>query len=418
VSGLVLVVLLSFCLVVETSVLGASVPPPEENVWTEIAPMRHERSYFGTAVVDGKIYAIGGIDKQGVKRGGSFGVPFAEVVGAVERYDPQTDTWTDMSPMLTPRCYSIVANSMGKIYCIGGRSTPLGFPLSVNEAYDPVTDSWEKKAALPTPRTDASVCVVNDNIYVMSKIATQSDDGVWSYSDLCEVYDPVEDTWSVYDGPWPKVPSASMVFDNRQYVCDGFWLQIYDFVGDSWMDGPDLPGERHGRGIVAVDGLLYALGGCIETYSFPFYIWNPEMVSSRSAFVYTPFGYGRIAPVVSVLSLEDGMVYDFGDVFLEFVVDHPVVWVGYCLDDGVNVTVGGNVTLSGLSSGRHSVTVFAEDKYGNMGASENITFTVANATRSLDFIGSVVTVATVAVAAVIVCLGLLFLRKHQHKKST
>jgi len=409
VSGLVFVVLLSFCLVAEAPVLGASVSPPEENVWVEIAPMHYARSYFGTVVVDGKIYAIGGLDERYVVGG----TDRHGVIGTVERYNPQTNTWMDMSPMPTPRYRGVIVYSMGKIYCIGGSKTPQGQDLLVNEAYDPITNSWEKKAALPTHRLDMSACVVNGSIYVMGGIITTSDGG--SYSELCEVYDPVDDTWSVYDGPWPEVPSTSLVFDNRQYVCNGLSLQVYDFVGASWMYGPDVPGEFHGRGIVEVDGLLYALGGCTETYSFPFYMWSPERASVRSGFVYTPFGYGRIPPEISILSLKEKDKYDVSNVTLKFSIKQPIVWMGYSLDGQANVTVGGNVSLSGLSSGRHSVRVFAEDKYGNMGASETITFTVANAPQSLVFIGGAV---TAAIVAVVVCLGLLFLRKYQHKKST
>ena len=90
-----------------------------------------------------------------------------------------------------------------------------------------------------------------------------------------------------------------------------------------------------------MDGLLYALGGCNEMYSFPFYMWSPERVPVRSCFVYTPFGYGRVAPVVCVLSLEDGGVYDFSNVTLVVGLKQSVVWVGYSLDGYANVTVDG-----------------------------------------------------------------------------
>ena len=53
-----------------------------------------------------------------------------------------------------------------------------------------------------------------------------------------------------------------------------------------------------------------------------------------------------------------------------------VNWTGYSLDGHQNVTVTGNVTLAGLSSGLHSITVYANDTYGNMGASETVDFTI------------------------------------------
>ena len=102
-------------------------------------------------------------------------------------------------------------------------------------------------------------------------------------------------------------------------------------------------------------------------------------------------------------------MYDFSNVTLVVGLKQSVVWVGYSLDGYANVTVdgGGGVVLSGLSNGRHSVVVFAEDAYGNMGASETITFSVVNAPLSMFFIA--VVVAIVAVVVVVVCVGLLFL---------
>jgi len=40
------------------------------------------------------------------------------------------------------------------------------------------------------------------------------------------------------------------------------------------------------------------------------------------------------------------------------------------------VTISGNITLTALSNGLHNVTVYANDTFGSMGASETISFTV------------------------------------------
>ena len=411
VFGLVFVCLLVCGLFVEVSVLGASVSPPKENTWVSIASMAYPRSYFGT-VVDGIIYAIGGLDARS---------PWW-VTGVVERYDPSANTWRIMSSLPTPRYGCVAVCSMGKIYCIGGSKTSSGDYSGANEVYDPATNQWERKASMPTPRIGASACVVDGCIYVMGgRVATGP--GVLDLP-VCEVYDPLEDAWSVYEEGWPYVSSVSVVFDNKEYVCDGVGLRIHDLVLDSWVDGVNVPLGLHGRGIAEVDGLLYVLGGCTETYGYYFGIIMPEAifverVHSGRVFVYTPFGYGRVAPEISVLSLEEGGRYDFGTpVSLEFSLSQPVVWLGYCLDGQANVTIRGNVTLSGLSSGLHSVRVFAEDKYGNIGASETLAFSVVdsvNASMSMSFI---IAVVTIVVVAVVVCGGLLlFLKKRRCIKS-
>ncbi len=53
-----------------------------------------------------------------------------------------------------------------------------------------------------------------------------------------------------------------------------------------------------------------------------------------------------------------------------------VNWTGYTLDGQQNVTIAGNVTLTGLSGGTHSIVVYFNDTYGNMGASETVAFSV------------------------------------------
>jgi hypothetical protein len=90
----------------------------------------------------------------------------------------------------------------------------------------------------------------------------------------------------------------------------------------------------------------------------------------------THFTVDATPPNVSVLSVENGTL-DASKVQVGFVVDEPVQNVSYVLDEQRNMTVAGNFTLSGLSSGVHSLTVYATDDVGNVGASETINFTVA-----------------------------------------
>ncbi|MDR0470538.1 MAG: hypothetical protein LBH79_02275 [Nitrososphaerota archaeon] len=86
--------------------------------------------------------------------------------------------------------------------------------------------------------------------------------------------------------------------------------------------------------------------------------------------------------------------------------------MGYSLDGQANVTVTGNVTLSELSMGVHAVRVFVEDEYGNVGASDIVTFSVA----SVSF--PVLSVVAVVGVGVVVCACLfLLLRKYRFIKS-
>jgi hypothetical protein len=103
------------------------------------------------------------------------------------------------------------------------------------------------------------------------------------------------------------------------------------------------------------------------------------------------------SPFVSVISPENKN-YNSSSISLVFAVDEPIVWAGYSLDGRENVTFSGNTTISELSNGLHSLIVFANDTFGNMGASEIVSFTVAvpEPFPTTPLIGSVVAVAAVA----------------------
>jgi hypothetical protein len=91
------------------------------------------------------------------------------------------------------------------------------------------------------------------------------------------------------------------------------------------------------------------------------------------------------------------VVYNVSSVPLVFTVSEPTSGIAYCLDGGVNVSVGGNASLSGLEGGRHSLVVFATDRLGNVGASEVRVFDVAGP----SFPVAVVAVAVIGSAAAV-----------------
>jgi hypothetical protein len=57
-----------------------------------------------------------------------------------------------------------------------------------------------------------------------------------------------------------------------------------------------------------------------------------------------------------------------------FTVSETTSWIGYSLDGQMNVTITGNITLSGLSEGSHSLIVYANDTAGNVGHSDSVYF--------------------------------------------
>jgi hypothetical protein len=451
---LVLAFLTSTCIAVKPAISSVNVA---ENTWVSKASMQQARSSLGVAVVNGKIYAIGGKAENGV-------------VGTNEEYDPETNTWTLKRSMPTPRAGFATAVYQNKIYCIGGSNH-----TGVNEVYDPVTDSWENKTSMPTARTGLHANVASDKIYLIGGyVLDNNSDLGFSVSNLNEVYDPVTDSWTTMTSiPTGVSIYASAVVDNKIYFIDGvaqsslsnisrsklnqiydaefdswsvgtpfpstvgfygvagattgvyapkriysldrdFFLSEQPYVGvydperDSWSVGAVVPTNRYGLSVAVLNDKLYAIGGYTEVYSvFP---WEqPTVTFHATNEQYTPFGYGTVAPEIAVVSPEN-KTYTFSNVSLAFAVNKPASWMGYSLDGQDNVTVYGNITLSGLANGLHTVTVYARDEFENIGASETIYFTIE---EPAPFPTIPVAVASVA-AVVVVGVGLvMYFRKRK-----
>ncbi|MEM2099576.1 MAG: kelch repeat-containing protein [Candidatus Bathyarchaeia archaeon] len=374
----------------------------EENSWMIKNAMPTARSGLGVAVVNGKIYAIGG-------DGGC---------NITEEYNPITNTWTTKKSMPTGRSRFAIVAYKNKIYVIGG-VTANGF-TAANEVYDPVTDTWTSKSPLPRGgRAELTASVINGKIYVVGGYYM----GLYLVSSsTLEVYDPETDTWTTKTPMLTAVYScSSAVIDNKMYVVEnafgthmGGLIQIYDAETDSWSYGRALPFSVVGAVAVATTGIfapkrVYVLGSSASANS-SVQVYNPEndtwsfgaqmptlrsylgvavvediifAIGGRSSSntsltvneQYTPWGYGTMPPVLRIISPES-RAYNVSSITLQFTSTKQVSWSGYSLDNAANVTVNETTLLTGLSDGDHSIVVYANDTFGNMGSSNIVYFSV------------------------------------------
>ncbi len=84
-----------------------------------------------------------------------------------------------------------------------------------------------------------------------------------------------------------------------------------------------------------------------------------------------------ITPPWITIHSPQNMTYTTSSVLLIFTIDETWSWIGYSLDNLANVTIIGNTTLTDLAEGSHSIAVYANDTYGNMGTSDKIFFTIS-----------------------------------------
>ncbi|MNW26113.1 N-acetylneuraminate epimerase precursor [compost metagenome] len=131
---------------------------PATNTWSQKASLNVGRRYITSAVLNGKVYAIGGIGGAG-----------PEILSSVEVYDPVNDTWTTTSSMPSERYGLSSAVINNEIYAIGGVTKPsesAGPATAEVNKYDPITETWSTVAPLILPRGLLSAASLNNEIYV------------------------------------------------------------------------------------------------------------------------------------------------------------------------------------------------------------------------------------------------------------
>lgn len=271
---------LAFALIVSFSLSSLLTAETTANgdYWTPMTPMPTARSGLGIAVVEGKIYAIGGQNDA-----------IGTYLGTNEMYDPVKETWTTKASMPTPRRNFAIAVYKGKIYCISGESGydpegSGGIYSEVNEVYDPVTDTWESKASIPTPRYGMCANVVDGEIYVMGGGHHNVYPGN-TCSDKNEAYDPETDTWTVKTAlPTAVLNAASAVIADRICMIGGQagaflggwhdFNQVYYVKNNSWSLAAPVPVgvERAAAGATGgfyATAQIYVFGGYTDTSYLP-----------------------------------------------------------------------------------------------------------------------------------------------------
>jgi hypothetical protein len=115
-------------------------------------------------------------------------------------------------------------------------------------------------------------------------------------------------------------------------------------------------------------------------------------------------------PSIVILSPEN-KTFETTNLPLSFTVNKPMKWAGYSLDGKENITVTGNSTITSLTNGFHSITVYANDSSGKMGTSQTINFTIAKP-ESESF--PIVATAAVLVTSVLAVGLVIYFRKRKH----
>ncbi len=241
-------------------------PTPVARFWQMVASIntpqqRHEHAYVA---VGDAFYLVGGRGQR-----------------PVQKYDPATKTWEDMSaPPFQMHHFQAVSYD-GKIYVMGAFTDgyPDENPIPNIYIFDPETDTWTAGPEIPADRRrgSAGAIVYNNEFYIVAGIQNGHTDGHVTWLDK---YNPATDTWTqLADAPRARDHFQAVVVDDKLYAAAGrrssfatnqvFQLteaavDVYDFATDSWSTLPasaNIPTERAGTAAIALDGKVVVLGG-------------------------------------------------------------------------------------------------------------------------------------------------------------
>lgn len=248
---------------------------PAQDRWRALQPLPEARHHVTLSHVDGLIYAIGGF---------SGGFPDWRAQPTMWVYDLAEGRWSAGVDMPVPRAEGIAAVVDGRIYWIGGRvrvtesATHFNDHIdsALNTVFDPATGRWSVRAAAPTARNSAAAGVIDGKIYVVGgrQFTRNQTPGPIRQSNVStlEVYDPRTDRWETRAPmPAPQAGLGAAVVEGELYVCGGEQLPqrllpecwAYDPTADSWRALPSLRTPRHGIGMAAVGRRIHVFGGAL-----------------------------------------------------------------------------------------------------------------------------------------------------------
>jgi N-acetylneuraminic acid mutarotase len=199
---------------------------PVADEWKELAPMPTRRGAASAGVVNGKIYVTGGANSlPGLTENGIHPARPHNVVATVEEYDPATNTWKMVRPLLLARNHHVAVGAGDKLYVIGGRVGGAFISSASNnvdlvEMYDPAADLWTPRTRMPTARSAIGAGRYNNNILVAG--GEGQDQRFLAAFKAVEAYDTVLNRWEVLPSMLHQRHGlAAAVIGNRFYTVSG-----------------------------------------------------------------------------------------------------------------------------------------------------------------------------------------------------
>ena len=132
---------------------------PDTGTWTQLADAPRIRDHHQAAIVNDKMYVIGGRDTA---------TSLNAVIQPVDVYDFNTSSWSTIPTLLpTGRSGCAVVTFEGEIYVMGGESSQFQSHVEV-EVLNPITNTWRTNPPMNLGRHGIQAVVNANSIYVIA----------------------------------------------------------------------------------------------------------------------------------------------------------------------------------------------------------------------------------------------------------
>ncbi|XP_033745875.1 kelch-like protein 3 [Pecten maximus] len=241
-----------------------------KNQWTHYTNLPQPRFHHGTAIINKKMYLVGGSDPSKSKK---ISVPSNEAF----MYDLETDEWRQIASMATPRMHHVVCSLYGMLYAIGGQDANSRVLNSV-ECYNPKTDRWIFAQSMSVARLGMAAAILDGTIYVVGGYGESVDNrsGLPVLSSV-EVFDPRENAWTSRNNlRMPRCHGNLVSVNGELFLCGGAIrsyttndsvltsvaaIDVYNKRSDIWEHKTDMVLARHFTGSAVIGGKIFIIGG-------------------------------------------------------------------------------------------------------------------------------------------------------------
>jgi len=218
---------------------------PAMNKWENITSMTRARNGAGAAVIGSHLYAIGGRDKSSRHK-------------SCEMFSHESNTWVEIAEMNHGRAGAAVATLHDKIYAVGGRSNDKTYLRSM-EFFDPTTGQWSMCKPMETCRYFFSMAVVDNLMYVIGgNIYNEFDDSDHKPVPV-EIFDPATSQWEILNIKSEGITLRSIcVLESKIVLAGGIengamlkTVHCFNTVTQQFGNITSMSKDRGGCGMVA-----------------------------------------------------------------------------------------------------------------------------------------------------------------------